>query len=267
MTRQSSGCLVLMLLAAAGGCVSAPTTGPGSVPDISDPGIDQGSIPNSIATVTPGRTFWEQSFEYDYGPEDGTNGSRLPFTVRHGVAEDVELRLWGAALQTSTDSSGTTTGAGPLQTGFKYRISRGRGRFLKPAWGLEVEFILPLSIGPYDDGKIEPGAWLAFDHSVGESGVLTWNAGFKSPVDEDGQQILQGYVAWAYAHSVASTLQLYATGSLNLPAGRRPERLSQFGVGGYWYFSQRTGLFAGYNRGVTDEAVDGLAILGIGTAF
>ena len=71
----------------------------------------------------------------------------------------------------------------------------------------------------------------------------------------------------AYAYSVAPTIQLYVTGSANTPEGRRPERLSQLGAGGYWYVSGTTALFFGYNFGLTDNAVDGLGLLGAGFAF
>lgn len=263
--RRSAPARLLFVLASA--CAAPAASGPGSEPDILDPGPDFGYIPNAIGIVQPGRTYVETAAELDHGPASGARSGRVPVLVRSGVAEDWEARVEVWPLQVEEDALDRTTGAGPLQVGFKHRVSRGEGHALAPAWGFEVELILPLASADFDDGKVEPGAWFNADHTLSEDGTLTWNAGFLTPVDDAGSQYVQTYLAGAYSYFMTPEVQLYATGSWNASTSSRGDSLAFVGAGLYWYFCTRTVLVAGYNAGLTSESVDGLGTLGLSFAF
>lgn len=256
----------LAAIACASACASAPDKGPGSEPDIRNPGPDFGYIPNSIGIVQPGRAYLESAAELGGGGAGEAEVLRVPVLARVGVAEDWEARVQVWALQHVEVASSGTTGSGPVQIGFKHRVSQGEGRFLAPAWGFEVELLLPLSSGDLDDGKVEPQAWLNFDHYVTQGGLFTWNGGVRAPVDDAGSQYAQAYLALAYSQFVAPDLQLYGTGSWNQAAPDGTGSDSQAGAGLYWYLTRRAVLLAGYNAGLTSMSPD-LATLGLSIGF
>ncbi|MEA3410037.1 MAG: hypothetical protein U9R74_00670 [Pseudomonadota bacterium] len=234
--------------------------------DIKDPGPDFGYIPNSIGIVPPGRFYVESSVEFDH--KDSDRSARVPLLLRVGAAQNWEFRLEAWAVQYEGDSSGDETGSGPIQLGFKHRLSRGGEGAFDPAYGFELEFLVPVSSGGFDDGKVEPSGFINVDHTLSPSSIFTWNVGFFTPVDETDDQFLQGFLAGAYSRFVTPSVQLYATGSLNYPAsGSEGGAVSVLGIGGYWYRSRRTVLFAGYNAGLTSESPEGSGVVGASFAF
>jgi len=237
-----------------------------SGPDIKTPGPDFGFIPNAIGIVPPGRLYVESSFEFDHDGDD--RAYRFPLLLRIGVAEDWEVRAQGWVVQRAEDSTDSVTGSGPVQLGCKHRLSRGGGRFLDPAFGFEVELLLPISSGGFDHDRVEPAAYINVDHTVSQNGVFTWNVGALVPVDEDDDPFLQGFVAAAYSHFVSPGVQLYGTGSLAYPTSRDGGGVvSVLGAGGYWYVSRRVVLFLGYNAGLTPESPTGSGVVGASFAF
>jgi hypothetical protein len=234
--------------------------------DIRSPGPDFGYIPNAIGIVPPGRVYLESAALLDH--EGSDRGFRLPVLVRAGVAKDWELRVQAWAVQSEERADGRETGTGPVQVGFKHRLSEGGGTALEPAYGFEMEFLLPVSTNDFDDGKVEPSVFVNVDHTLSENGIFTWNVGALTPVDVDGDQFVQGFLAGAYSHFVSPDIQLYATGSLNYPASREDGGTAAvLGAGGYWYASQWVVLYADYQFGVTDDASDGLITIGVSFAF
>jgi hypothetical protein len=162
--------VVVGLILSLAGCAGSP--------DIRDPGPDFGFIPNAIGIVDPGRVYVENAVELEH--DGDANAARVPVLVRVGVADDWEVRGLAWALQTEEDDDGDReTGAGPVQLGFKHRLSRGGGQPLEPAYGFEFELLLPASIGDFDDGKVEPAAFVNVDHTFSPEGVFTWNVFLK----------------------------------------------------------------------------------------
>ena len=247
-------------------CAAPAASGPGSEPDIEDPGPDFGYIPNAIGIVQPGRAYIETAVEHERGPEAGQDLTHLVTLARIGVVEDLEARVLLWPVQYSEDDDGSTTGSGPLQVGLKKRVSRGGGSFLTPAWGFELEVLLPTSTGGFDSGELEPQAWVNFDHTVSEQGLFTWNGGVLFPVDDSGTQFAQTYLAAAYSEFVARDVQAYATGSWYHPTPDGSSSTASLGAGLYWYFTRRAVLVAGYNAGLNSESAD-LATLGVSLAF
>jgi len=257
--------LLGVLIAGAIACSTVPGGGDG--PDIKSPGPDFGFIPNAIGIVRPGRLYVETSVEFDHGP-DGARSWRVPILFRAGVSEDLEARALVWAVQGEKDATGRETGSGPIQLGIKNRISKGGGTALDPAFGFEIDVILPASTGGFDDGTIVPDFTLNFDHTLAPGGVLTWNIGIIGPVDSSGDSFVQGFFAAAWSWFVIPDVQLYATGSINYPAdGSGSDPASVLGAGGYWYLDDRVVLFAGYNFGLTSESPDGAGVVGLSFAF
>lgn len=210
------------------------------------------------------------------GPRPGHQepGARLrihPGCHRHRPARPVLCGEFGRVQ---------SQGSGPLHQGSSPAPRRrrrglgvptgdlgGEGAF-DPAYGFEVEVLLPVSSGGFDDGKVEPSAFLNVDHTLSPSSVFTWNVGFFTPVDETDDQFFQCFLAGAYSRFVTPGIELYATGSLNYPAsGNEGGSVSVLGIGGYWYVSSRIVLFGGYNAGLTSESPEGSGVVGISFAF
>lgn len=249
-------CMALLLV----GCSSMPG------PNIKTPGPDFGFIPDSIGIVDTGKTYVETSVEFDH--KDSDSSERVPILLRVGTSKDWELRAQTWLVQRDQNADDTITGSGPLQLGFKRRFNTGEQRFFSPAWGIEMEFLLPLGSAEFHDNKFQPSLTFNFDHWVSEFGTFTWNLGVFTPVDETEGQFLQGFLAAAYAHFITPDIQLYITGSLNSPATKSGEQTdSVIGVGGYWYTSSRFALYLGYNTGMTADSTDGAGVVGLAYAL
>ena len=268
--------LGLLAVSFAPGCVTLATAasttddpGVGEVeqgPDMKDPGPDFGFIPDAIGIVALGRFYVETSIGWDH--DEGTRSSSLPLLLRVGIADDWEARLQTWVVQYEEDPTGDTRGSGPVQLGFKHRLSRGGDAPLRPAYGFEVELLLPVSTGGFDEGKVEPSVYFNADHTLLPGIVFTWNAGILYPVEETGDQFTQGFLAGAYSQFVTPDIQLYINGSVNYPGSANGGgAASVLGLGGYWYINRRVVLFGGYNAGLTDEAPDGVGVIGVSFAF
>src|SRR5262249_45438667 len=68
-------------------------------PDISQPGPDMGDFPNSAYTLPKGKAYIEFA-PFTLGGPDAENPSSftMPFLLRYGATEDVELRLFGSGF-------------------------------------------------------------------------------------------------------------------------------------------------------------------------
>ena len=91
---------------------------------------------------------------------------RFPVLVRTGLGENLEARVVVGAYRYDEGATDRESGSGPLSLGAKYRISKGRGTALTPAWGLEVDLVVPGVFDEPYDGSIASGVTLNFDHSL-----------------------------------------------------------------------------------------------------
>ena len=119
-----------------------------------------------------------------------------------------------------------------------------------------------------DSGKVEPLLTFNADHFLSDATVLTWNTGVFAPVDEVGDQFLQGYFAAALTHQVANSVQLYATGEYRAPDSTiSGNRVGRLGGGAYWRPTDRLIFFGGYVWGLTASSPDTALTVGLSFAF
>jgi len=192
----------------------------------------------------------------------------IPTLLRVGVAQGLELRAQMNVLSQTREPTGVTTGHGPLQLGFKLRFNRGDAGFLSPSVGIEAGLVLPVASAGMDSGTIEPLLTFNADHFMSEATVLTWSAGVFAPVDETGDQFVQGYFAAALAHQVANPVQLYVTVEYRAPASEEHgDRIGRLGGGAYRRPTDRLVFFGGYIWGLTTPSPDTTLTLGLAFTF
>ena len=188
------------------------------------------------------------------GPQN-QNSRRFPVLVRTGLSENLEARIVAGAYRRDEVETETESGSGPLSVGVKYRISKGRGTASTPAWGLEVDVVVPGLFEESYDGSIVSAATLNFDHTLSPRSLLTWDVGILVPEDSHGDHFAQGIFIAAFATFVSRDIQLYVDGAFNTPSdgsGTHPAAL--LGCGGYLYLGNRAVLWAGYNFGLTSAS-------------
>jgi len=262
--RMVFATLALPLIGLTMGCATLPGD---SGPDMRAPGPENGYIPNSIGIVPPGRAYVETSVEAARGPED-QSFRRFPVLVRTGLSENLEARVVVGAYRNDESAADRESGSGPLSLGGKYRISKGRGTALTPAWGVEVDLVVPGVFDEPYDGSIASGVTLNFDHTLSPSTLLSWNAGVLVPEDSEGDFFAQGFFTAAFAGFVSRNIQLYVDGTLNFPSdGPGTDPAALLGAGGYFYLGNRVVIWAAYDFGLTSVSPDGTAKLGISLAF
>lgn len=235
---------------------------------IVDPGPDFGFIPNGAQVVQPGRVYVESAFESTQSDGRSVRTNFVPVLLRVGVVSGLELRAQMNVFAQENGSTGTTSGHGPLQLGFKYRFNRGERGLFHPSLGVEGELLLPVASAGMDSGKVEPSATLNVDHFLTSTTTLTWSSGVFAPVDETGEQYAQGFVGAALTQQVFDPLQVYVTGEYRAPASDAGSgSIGRVGTGLYWYISQYVAFIGGYNWGLTDAALDTDLVLGLAFAF
>ena len=155
-----------------------------------------------------------------------------------------------------------------LDDGVKYRISKGRGTGLTPAWGLQADIVVPGVFDEAFDGSVVSALTLNFDHTLSPKTLFSWNVGVLVPEDSQGDHFAQGFSTAAFAGFGSRNIQLYVDGALNVPsdgAGTDPAAL--LGGGGYLYLGDRVVIWVAYDFGLTSVSPDGTAKLGISLAF
>jgi hypothetical protein len=256
--------LVLPLIGLTTACATLPGD---SGLDMRSPGPENGYIPNSIGIVPPGRAYVETSVEAARGPQD-QSFRRFPVLVRTGLGENLEARVVVGAYRYDEGATDRESGSGPLSLGAKYRISKGRGTALTPAWGLEVDVVVSGVFDEPNDGSVVSGLALNFDHTLSPSTLLSWNVAVLVPEDSQGDYFAQGFFTAAFAGFVSKNIQLYVDGALNFPSdGPGTDPAALLGCGGYLYLGNRVVIWAAYDFGLTSVSPDGTAKLGISLAF
>jgi hypothetical protein len=218
--------------------------------------------------VQPGRFYIETAFESIQSEARTVRDNLVPTLLRMGVVEGFELRALMSVLSQTRDATGVTTGHGPLQLGFKLRFNRGDTGFLSPSVGIEGGLVLPVASAGMDSGTAEALLTFSADHFLSDLTVLTWSTGVFAPVDEVGDQFLQGYFAAALTHQVANPVQLYVTGEYRAPDSEtNGERVGRLGGGAYWRPTDRLIFFGGCVWGLTASSPDTALTLGLSFAF
>lgn len=232
------------------------------------PGPDFGSIPNGSQVVPPGRLYLESALQSTTGGDPKVRNSFLPVLARFGVVEDLEVRAQMSAVHTQEQAEGEVTGHGPLDLGFKYRLGKGGQGLWEPSVGIQAQFLLPVASAGLDTGKVEPGVFLNLDHYLAQGTTLTWNPGVFAPVDPEGQQYLQTYLAAVITQDVGEHWQVFVNTATRGPMSHRGHGFSlRLGGGLYWYLSRRIVAFGGYNWGLTSDALDTDGVVGVTLAF
>ena len=187
--------------------------------NIRDPGPDFGYFPNVGNVLTPGSIYLETALNFESPGGTQSDSYVVPFLFRAGLVNNLELRLSGSGQvdQRRSGSNGATE-SDSIGLGFRYFLSDGNRRpFGWPSVGLEVEFVKPVGSNAPADRDVQPSATLNFVSVLPAEFSFIWDIGAGAPVDESGNQFVQGEFDWALNYAATSNVALFLTGFVNHP--------------------------------------------------
>jgi hypothetical protein len=171
-THNMKKVLFLFVLAMTAGICNAQDELPSLVPD--RPGMSWG------AEVTPHhKIIWDNGFGFEKASDGARTMTLSSTTLRYGLFENTELRVGTQFLMYDDgDAIAPAIGVAPLFIGTKIKLYEGEG--ILPSVGVLAELRSP-HVGSKDllPSYLTPSMYLLFEHSIGESFWLTYNAGLE----------------------------------------------------------------------------------------
>lgn len=238
--------------------------------NIRDPGPDFGYFPNVGNVLSPGSVYLETALGFESVDDPQSDLYFVPVMLRVGLVKDFELRLSGAGLVHDRDSGSMgTTESDFVRLGFRYFLSDGNPRpFGSPSVGLEAQIQKPVGSNAPADRDVQPAVSLNFVNVLPAEFSFISKIGVEAPVDENGNQFLQGEFNWALNYAATPNLSLYITGFVDHPttdAGSGTE--ASAGGGLTWFWNDRLASNLLYSVGLTSESPDVLAGVNLSISF
>ena len=246
-------------------------------PDVSNPGLDLGDFPNSAFTIPAGTCLVELA-PFSYLGEDPANPAEYftQFLLRFGLTDDVEFRILGNGL-TATCGEPYSTGFSPLVLDGKIHLWDERREWFLPASSLEVALTTDWGASSLSSGY-QPSIYLNFDLPLFEATTLEWTVGYGEVVGQAMIRTPRGSLvatdanlnqvsfAWSFGQELTDNLEVFLTGITAQPIeGQAGGTL--LACGGFWRWSDRLSYFGSLGWGVTPDAPQFGAQLGLGIAL
>jgi len=160
-----------------------------------DPGPIETDRPDFTEGPTPVARGWTQletGYTFTHDDEDGVETTDHTFPeilVRHGLAENFELRLgWEGFSSTRIDSGGdveTEDGFTDLSVGFKTRLWEQRGAL--PDFSVIGEVSVPVGGDEKTSDHVDPALKLIWSYELTEAVGVAGNVNFVGPYGEEGR--------------------------------------------------------------------------------
>lgn len=180
---------------------------------------------------------WENGFGFESN-QDGTHTLTLnTMIVRYGIFENVELRVGTDFLMYHEDGAMEPSfGIAPLTIGTKLKLYEGNG--ILPAVGLLAELKSP-RIGTKDllPSQLAPAMYLLFEHGIGETFWLCYNAG----LEWDGETATpQTFLALAVGYNITESIGAFVETYNYIHPDDGNQYMTEFGL--TWLVSRRVQL-------------------------
>lgn len=234
-----------------------------SVADMHYPGPDLTNYPNSAFTLPRGGIYVEANPGAFTGGSDISRASwAMPYLLRYGLTNDIELRVLSDGLTVESD----TVGFAPV--GFDTKMHLGVVEYgaFNATIGLEatVQTGKWLASKAFEDGD-QYTLNLLIDHFLPGDLSFEWNIGVTRFTSQN-QDLFLPSVQWAFQRDIAEDVAVYIngyhgaiptadiTGSGFGTAHWPQEQL--IGAGAQWIMNERLAFFAGCNWGFTRFSPD-----------
>jgi hypothetical protein len=234
-----------------------------SRPNVRDPGTDYSDFPNSAEVVSVGEYYLSVGWNYTATRAPQVTDNFVPFAVRFGVIEDVELRITGQGVTQEDGPDYNETGFSPLSFGFKWHLLDSRAERYRPAMGLEVDVATRIASDFFDPGHPVPVVSLNFDQPLPGAWSLSWNTSVTWEVGDNGAQFAQWNLPCSLDYAFNDDFDVYWQGLLNLPASAGVQEELLTGVGFNAYLGDRWSIWGNYNWGLTQPSESRCVFVGL----
>lgn len=239
-----------------------------------DPGPDLANFPNSSFTLKEGGLYFESTPLSYYGSSPGGSSQwSIPYLIRYGLIDEVELRLFSNGL---TFQSGMMA-ASPLAFDTKAHLWAYEDENVNASFGIEA-YVQPSNFLASSSLRqpMQYSATLLVDHQLPWDVSFGWNVGFLRQVGA-GLTRDRPTVQWAFQKNLNEDWAIFIQGFHNaatLPTipvnpsvfmtGRQVDVI---GFGAQWTVTDRVAVFGNMNFGLTPLSPNQIALVGFAYSF
>jgi hypothetical protein len=234
-----------------------------------DPGPDLANFPNSSITLKQGGFYFESTPLSYYGSSPGASSQwSLPYLLRYGLVDDVELRLFSNGLT----FQGNNLAASPLAFDTKAHLGAYESDLFNASVGIEAyvqssQFLASTSLKQ----PLQYSATLLVDHQLPWDLSFGWNVGFLRQMAE-GLTRSKPTFQWALQKNLNEDWAVFIQGFHNaatlpsIPVSaygfKMDHDLDVMGFGAQWIISDRYSVFGNMNFGLTPISPKEIAMVG-----
>lgn len=225
-------------------------------PSIKDPGPDTSNFPNGPNTLPQGRTYIEMSPLNLAGKTSSIPRTySYPFLIRHGITDDVELRLFSNGLTAfgPQDETGRLTGFSPLVFDMKFHVMDENKDLFLPAIGFQA-YIQSTFGSSFLNTGVQPALFLLFSKELTDKWLAECSMGLQSANFDvmPGDGFLYS-IQWAATRKITDDFSVFVQGFYNDSVDPRFSLNSVAGFGAQWNIGERTTIFGSYNFGLVNS--------------
>ncbi|MFM7540724.1 MAG: hypothetical protein ACKO9Z_13800 [Planctomycetota bacterium] len=248
-------------------------------PSIRVPGPDTANYPNGCFTLPAGRSYVEFLPVVFSGQTAGSPSNySAQVLLRHGITDWLEFRLFLPGMpqvQFGGDGQSQVTGVGPLTFDTKIHLFDGKKEFFLPAFGIELALQTNWASPAFNSG-VQPAINLLFDHSLPLGLFFEWNVGVFGGTDSNNIDYYQATWQFSLQREVLPGFAVFVQAFINDANLTRfgpeirstiPNNATVVGAGFLWTVSDLFAVYASGGAGVTKEASESVAQIGMAFAF
>lgn len=251
----------------------------GRSPNIRVPGPDTANYPNGAYTLPAGRSYVEFLPVVFSGQTGGSPSNYSAQTLlRHGITDWLEFRLFFSGmpqLQFGGDGQSQVTGFGPLVFDTKIHLFDAQKELFLPAFGVELALQTNWASPAFNSG-VQPSINLLFDHYLPGDFSFEWNVGVFGGTDSNGIDYYQATWQFALQREILPGFAVFVQAFINDANLTRfgpeirstiPNNATVVGAGFLWTVNDLFAIYASGGAGVTKEASESVAQIGMAFAF
>ncbi len=209
------------------------------------------------------------AFDWSRQGDRRSSGLGTPLVMRYGVADRVEMRLKTSGLVIARESGAgiprsSTEGIAAPTVEAKWQLTESEG----PTIAVLISTALPIGSPALRPGELQPAALISADLPVSGSASVALNAGVVSAFDEASEdRFAQGFFAAVLGFALTDNRGAFVEVATTTPDTSHGESVVLVDGGVSWVVSPDLQLDLSAIRGVTDNATDWTAMVGISLRF
>ncbi len=209
------------------------------------------------------------AFDWSRQGDRRSSGLGTPLVMRYGVSDRVEMRLKTSGLVIARESGAgvprsSTQGIAAPTVEAKWQLSESDG----PTMAVLVSTALPIGSPALRPGELQPAALISADLPVSGSASVALNAGVVSAFDDVSDvRFAQGFFAAVLGFSLTNEWGAFVEVATTTPDANHGESVVFVDGGVSWVSSSDLQLDLSVIRGVTDNATDWTAMVGVSLCF